>query len=222
MAALCGCATTQQQSARAKLVAQRTLAARQALVVRHADPRVAVLGAVLLAGRRDGAVVVRLRNRTRTTLADLPVTVGLRVRGRRVVLNGRGGLPYFQTHVPALAAGASAMWVLALPGRPLPGGTPWVRVGAPARTARALPLLAVALGRRTRRGVAVRVVNRSAVPQYDLTVYAWARRGGRLVAAGRASAAHLGTGARVTLRVPLVGDARGATIQVSVPPTLLA
>ncbi|HYV15407.1 MAG TPA: hypothetical protein VE972_05265 [Conexibacter sp.] len=226
-AALAGCATTQQLSARAGVRAQRTLASRRALFVTHVNRDVAVLAATLVHGRHGrAAVVVRLRNRRGAAVSDLPLSVGVRLPGGRLaVLNRRGGLPYFQTHAPVLPARATVTWVF-LARRPIPSGArPFARVGRPVphppTRVRALPQLDVSVAhRRERASVAATLVNDSDVPQYDLDVYAWAARGHRVVAAGRVRVPHLGTHARRTLAIPLVGDAHGADVHVAAPPTL--
>jgi hypothetical protein len=245
---LAGCATTQQQSARLKVRAERLLASARPVFVAHAGPQVAVLATALLRGHgSSAAIVVRLRNRTRALVSDLPLTVGLRDPAGCVrALNRRAGLPYLQTHAPALAPGATAIWVFPFHARGALRGGPLARVGGVAtlparaagdaarasagtagggatRAADALPRVTATVTGPPRDGrVAVTVANDSGVPQYDLDVYALARRGRRLVAAGRASLAHLGTGARRTISIRLIGDLRGARVAVTAPPTLVA
>jgi hypothetical protein len=71
-----------------------------------------------------------------------------------------------------------------------------------------------------RAGGLITVRNTSSIPQYQLPVYAIASRRGRYVAAGQTTIADLGGGAQVRLRVPLVGDPRGATVSLEAPPTI--
>ncbi len=226
---LAGCATTQQQSARARVVARRVLATQRPLHVRETDRQIGVLGTALVRGHGRSAIVVRLRNSGPAPVSDLPLALSVRVGGGRVVaLNRRAGLPYFQTHAPALAAGATVAWVFTTHAR-VPHGALVVRVGRPSRasqtaTLRTLPRTDVALlpSARGLRSVRATIANRSGVPQYALEVYAVARRGRRIVAAGRALVAHLGSDGRTTVRIPLIGDARGATVRVMAPPTLFS
>jgi hypothetical protein len=154
--------------------------------------------------------VVELRNRTGRALTDLPVTVGV---GRRA-LNRRGGLDYFQTHVAALPARGALTWVFTTTRR-APHGRPFARVGA-GRTAAGLPRVTAAPAGAGR----VRVRNVSAVPQYGLPVYALARRGGRVVAAGRATIDELDHNASRTLGLRLTGDPRGAALRLQALPTI--
>jgi hypothetical protein len=53
-----------------------------------------------------------------------------------------------------------------------------------------------------------------------MPVYALARRGGRYVAAGRATLEQLGTGASVTVPLRLVGARHGAPLELEALPTI--
>jgi hypothetical protein len=220
---LAGCVTTQDRNARAKLSAEREIAARAPLRVVASNPEVDVAGTALVrgGGRDRTAVVVELRSRARTPLTDLPIAVGVRTRGgKRLALNGRRGLDWFATHVAALAPGAATTWVFTARRRVPAGARAYARVGVPstvpASHASSLPhLQASDLG-----GWRVRVRNGSAVPQIDLPVYAVARVGGRYVAAGRASIPKLSGDGEATVAVPLVGARNAPRAQVHVLPTI--
>jgi hypothetical protein len=215
---LAGCTTTQDVNQRYRLRASRTLASRQPLLVRRATPDVVVRGVWLVRGHGT-AVIAELANRTARTLTDLPVSVGLRrAGGRRVYLNRRGGLDYFQTHVAALAPHATLRWVFTTAGRAA-HGRPFATVGAARGRAAALPRLTASTAG-TGGALRVRVHNGSSVPQYGLPVYALARRDGRWVAAGRTTVDELDGGAARTLGLRLTGDARRATLRLEALPTI--
>ena len=86
----------------------------------------------------------------------------------------------------------------------LPRGRPFAWSGtprdSPRRRCRAISAEPAADGARD-------VRNASDVPQYGLPVYALARRGGRYVAAGRATLQQLGTGDSATVPLRLIGAA---------------
>jgi hypothetical protein len=221
---LAGCVTTQDRNARAKLSAERQIAAREPLRVGARNAQVDVVSATLVRGRgraRTAAVVVELRSRAHTPLTDVPIAVSVRTRGgKRLTLNGGRDLDWFETHVAALAPGATTTWVLTARRRVPPGARAYAQVGVPpakpASKASSLPRLEASdLG-----GGRVRVRNGSAVPQVDLPVYAVARAGGRYVAAGRASIPKLSGDGEVTLAVPLVGARNAPQTQVHVLPTI--
>lgn len=218
---LTGCVTTQRRNERAKLSAERQIAARDPLRVGAPNPGVEVATAALVRTRGRTAVVVDLRSRADTPLTDVPIAVGVRTRGgREIALNGGRDLDWFETHVPALAPGATTTWVFTAR-RGVPAGARAVaRVGVPGprpvSRASTLPRLQASdLG-----GGRVRVRNGSDVPQVDVPVYAVARAGGRYVAAGRASIPKLAGDAEVTVAVPLVGARDAPRAQAHALPTI--
>lgn len=219
-----GCVSTQRKNARAELVADRTLAGRAPLRLRHASRSVRVVRVALVRGARASAFVVTLRDRG-AAATDVPLAVGVRgAGGRRIAANGRGGLGWFRTHVPSIGAGAGTTWVFTAR-RALPAGTPYAVAGAAggavaSHVRGALPSLAARAVGRARGGVVVALVNRSAIPQYDVQVYAVARDRGRVLAAGAASIAHVGSQGRARVRVALVGDPGRHPVRVFAPPTI--
>lgn len=207
---LTGCVTTQQTNERYKLRADRTLASRKPLRV-HAPGTDASVGRItVLRGAHGGALVVELRNRTDRALSDLPISVGV----GRTVLNARGGLNFFQTHVASIKPSAQVAWVFTTRRR-IPHGRPFAVAGNAARSPAALPDISA---EPARDGALVR--NATDVPQYGLPVYALARRGGRYVAAGRATLQQLGTGDSATVPLRLIGARHGAQLELEALPTI--
>jgi hypothetical protein len=221
---LAGCATTQDRNARAKLDATRLLAARKPTVVTTPNRDVRVGKVALL--HHDGAVavVVELHNAAPGPLTDLPITVGLRRGGRRVALNGGGRRNYFQSHIAALPAGGDARWVFTTSGVKDLSGRPYAVVGEPVQppisSATALPALSVATLSKPGSVLELRVRNGTDVPQYTLPVYAFAQRGTRYTAAGRATVGHLGTGQAKALKLSLVGTTGGARLSLQALPSM--
>jgi hypothetical protein len=220
--AVSGCATTQDANKRASIQADRTLASRKPLVLRGTDREVRVVRTSVVSGKEGSAVVVVLRNRGESPVSDLPIEVGTRGGGP---LNARPNLPYFQSHAPAIAPGAQATWVYVTKDKV--SGPVYARLGAPpgiAPKVSHVPRLEVSDGA-TRSGksgssVVAQVDNGTGIPQYELDVYAVARRGDHYVAAGRASLTHLGVDQSAELTLNLIGDPKGSRIQIYAPPTL--
>ena len=217
---LSGCVSTQHKNARAKLVAARTVDGRRPLRIAARSRDVRVLGVQLVRGGRRGAVVVTLRNAGARAVTDVPIAVGVRAPGgRRRPLNGGRGLAWFQTHVPAIGAGARVAWVF-VPRRTPPAGRPWALAGR-GRAVAALPSIAARTDAKpTRRAVRVTLANASDIPQYGVQVYALARSHGRVVAAGVGSVRHLGSHGRAGVRVALVGRPGRHTIRIQAPATI--
>jgi hypothetical protein len=223
---LSGCAdSTQRKNDRAELQARRRVAGREAQrVVRH-SPDVQVTDVALVRDSRSTAIVVDLRSSAARPLTDLPVTVGVaRAGGRRRALNTRPGLAWFQTHVPAIAAGGRATWVFRTRRGVRANGRPYATVGAPPRpplsSAGSLPSIETSAAAVAGRTARARVENASGVPQSGLQVVAVERSGGRYVAAGRAALASLAPGASATVRVRLTGRPRGRAVRFLASPTI--
>jgi hypothetical protein len=218
-AAVSGCATTQDANKRIDVRFDRTLTSRKPLELRGTDHDVQVVRTAVVNGKDGSAIVVVLRNRGDAPVNDLPIEVG--PRGGRAI-NTAANVPYFQSHAPAIAPGDQVTWVYESKD-PLGSGTAFARVGAPPSP----PLTTAghvseleASGKSGGSSVDAEVANDTGIPQYDMDVYAVARKGDRYVAAGRASIEHLGVSKSLHLTLPLVGDAKGAQVQVFAPQTL--
>lgn len=226
LAALTGCETTQQTSDRLKIRAERILASRAPVEVKKANRSVQVLDVTIVRGAKQAAIAVTLRNRGPRPVNDLPLAVGVEAGEGTVFVNQGSSFRYFEAHAPVLAPRRATTWVFTAPAAKLPGGSPVARVGFPADApteARALPRLRVtrivsSSGKQPT--VEATIANEAGFPQYDLSVYAWAKREGRYVAAGQKSIGNLGTGKQTRVKLALVGDPGEAKVHVSAPPTI--
>ncbi len=227
---LAGCATTQQEAVRLQLNGARIRAGEQAVRVTRPDPAVAVRTVELIDGATRSAVLVVIHNRTAGPISDLPISIGARgSSGALSYLNAIPGLPYFGDHLPAIPAHGTLHWIFTA-ARRLPDGVRlFALVGTPpsatATRPRSLPMIsAVLIGSTTvtvnSSELSLDVRNRSGVPQYQLPVYAFVQRGGRYLAAGDATIAHLSSNASTTLSLRLLGVWNGARVQIETPPTI--
>lgn len=221
---LSGCVSTQTVAARARLLDARTIASQTETEVRSADPAVSAGTPVVIRDRTGSAIVVALRNDTGRPLTDLPISVGVRTRsGRELYLNRSVNLDYFASHVAAIGPHAATAWVFTT-GTSIPSGRPFATVGFPqlhptltgSRPQVEVSLLAASGGG----ALKLWVVNRSAIPQYDLPIYAIALRAGREVAAGRTAVAHLGTRGTTTSTLSLLGSSRYDALRLIASPTI--
>jgi len=225
--AFAGCDSTQSKNARAELQAKRELASRKLPGVTRGNPSVRVERVALVRGREKGtaAIVVDLRGTAAKPQTDVPIAVGVRGRdGRARLVNAKRHLEWFQTHVPAIPARGTVTWVFKGARGIEAGDRPFAKVGRPTRpalsAASSLPRIDASAERTGRTTARVVVENSSDVPQYGLQVYAFAKRGGRYVAAGKTQVEHLGTGQRATVSVPLTGAARKRPLRVEAIPTI--
>jgi hypothetical protein len=221
--AVAGCTSSQQTAARLRLNSARLIESRKVVSVDRIDRSVRVLRTSLVHGKNGTAAVVVLRNRGKANVNDLPLEVGVRSGGHPTYLNARRHLPYFQAHAPALAPGGQTTWVFTSP-HPVAGSSAFARVGvakSPPTVAKQLPSLDVTIAP-PKHGSPARasVHNDSSIPQYSVAVYAAGKRGGRTVTAGRASIAKLDPGETTTVKLPLIGNPKGASLHAYAAPTV--
>lgn len=222
-----GCTSTQEKS-RGLADEGRGAFQERGLRIARANPSITVLDTAVVSDENGAAAVVVLRSRAKRDAARLPVAIDVQGDGGRSLFrNDAPGLEPSLTSVSALSSGGTVAWVndqVVSPDRPR---RVVARVGTPrGRVTAALPELRV---RRLRledqgtTGLAARglVENRSRIEQRELVLYGVARRGERIVAAGRAQVRRVKPGRRASFRMFFIGSPRGAEISVSVPPTRL-
>ncbi|MDP9347302.1 MAG: hypothetical protein M3P44_16620 [Actinomycetota bacterium] len=222
-----GCQTTQELSAHRAKNAKK-LANRTGLRITRANPDVKVGTTDIVQDASGVAAVVEVRNAGRPAVG-LPVLIAVTdKRGKRVYANDAPGLEPSLVSLPYLRKGQRAFWVDNQ--IPAVGGASKVRAtigaargAAPAKVPE-FSITRVALGRDSS-GALLKgyIANRSAVDQKRLVISCVARRGGRVVAAGRAIVDRLGPkGAKPQLfRIFFIGNPKGAKLTLFAPPTVL-
>lgn len=224
----CGFTTTQQKDAWLGVKAERTLVKPQNIKIGKPDPDIEVTGTSIVRGDKETAITVGVKNTSEHPVNDLPIAVG--IKGDNTdggYLNLTKGVKYFESHIPALAAGEAKTWVF-VSKHDVPDGEPFAEVGEratpPLTVAESLPGLEVTQTgtSSTKAGgtVELEVSNVSGVPQYDVEIYATASKGGNVVAAGTASLDELEGGHSDSVKLALVGDPKDATVDVFAPPTI--
>ena len=227
--ALAGCESSQARSARLRSAASHR-AQERGLRIARPNPDVRVAAATLVNDARAGrsAAVVELRNTSRRTLAALPLLFTVTGDGgRKLFSNNLPGASADLTTVPSLAPGDTLTWVNDAIVGVRGGRAVEARVGEPAAPVPAasgppprLRLSGVHLDRDPVDGVTAvgRVFNASSIPQQRLVIFATARRGGRIVAAGRGVVPLLRPGAKgARFTIFFVGDPRGARLRLQAP-----
>jgi hypothetical protein len=225
--AVTGCESTQDKSARLEAQAATKGEAGRGLVVRERSRDVRAVRAEALQDANGTAVVVELRNRSDRALTRIPLAIQVRGRDRSVLYaNDVAGLDESLVQVPALAPGERLLWVndqVTAAERP---AKVRAAVGADAEPVDSLPRLAVG-GVRLQgdpvSGVAAvgKLTNRSSVEQRRVVVFAVAREGRRVVAAGRAIVNRVRPGRSAPFQAFFIGDPRGAQLEVAAPPTVI-
>ncbi len=184
--------------------------------------------AVLTGQEGSAAVVVDVHNDSSTDLVDVPVLIDVRdAKGKSLYRNDLPGIEPALASIPFVPASGDAEWVndqVLTAGKPAKvkvkvgeGGTPF---------AGALPDIEVtepSLSGDPVSGVEAtgKVVNRTGADQGRLLLYAVARRGDEIVAAGRGAIEHLKPETKpIEYRIFFVGDPSGADLTLSDYPTL--
>lgn len=228
-AATAGCESTRAQADKFAQEGSRAFAAR-GLRVGAANRDVQVLERAVVSDANGTAAVVVLRNRGSRALEDVPIALAVKGAGGKVLWrNDAPGLEPGLTHAALLAPDQTVAWVndqvLLSSGRAdalvakAGAGDP-----APPTAARlAIDVVDARLEGDPTSGVTAvaRAVNGSGVVQRDLVIAAVARRGGKVVAAGRALVPVLKANDHESFQVFFIGDPRGAQLSFDAQPSTL-
>lgn len=225
---LSACQSTQDRSAQLEEEGATTLLAESGLEIEKESDDVRVLSTALLSDRNGSAVVVGLRNRSDRDLVDVPILIRvLDAQGKPVYSNDVPGIEPALAAVPHIPAGGEVQWVN---DQVIAAGVPRsvkVKVGAGGDTyAGPLPDIEVTEPRLEGDPVSGieatgEVVNRTGQEQGRLLLYVIARRGGKVVAAGRGAIEHLKANAKpLPYDVFFIGDPAGAALEATSFPTL--
>lgn len=218
------CQSTQGRSAELEEEGSNILLESKGLEVTKRNPDVKVLSITVLTEPEASAVVVEVHNDSGKNLVDVPIALDvLDAKGRSVYRNNAPGLEQALVAIPYLPANSDGIWVndqILATGKParaeaIVGVSPHTFSGE-------LPDIEVSEpkieGGRVASG---EVVNRTGEDQRRLVLYAVARKGGEIVAAGRGAFEHLKPETKpLPYHVYFVGNASGADVTISQFPTL--
>jgi len=231
--ALTACESNQERSAKIEKAdrhqehetERRIELAERALTITRPSTKVKVLATGLLKGSEGMAAVVTLRNLSATALRDIPIEITVEnAHGAKLYSNDVAGLGAGLNADPLLGAHATATWI---DDQVQATGTPAsvsAKVGEGTPVAGSIPSLSVEGARQYEdptNGPAAEgtVVNHSSVGQQELIVFATVRRGGRIVAAGRALLPSAPAGSSTRFQLFFTGKPSGGSLEVSAPAT---
>jgi hypothetical protein len=219
-----GCQTSAERSAELQRAAKHELLASRGVSVSKQSADVKVLYSTIVRSKEGAAVVVGLRDTSSHMLENAPIEITVHdAKGGLLYQNNQPGLDPALTHVSVLAPGAVTVWVddqVQVSGVPASASA---LVGE-ARKAESVPALSVVGAHLVEEagagaGVSGTVTNQSNVSQQHLVVYVVARKGDRIVAAGRAVLPEVAPRAGLPFQAFFVGDPSGAKIEASAPAT---
>jgi hypothetical protein len=225
---LTACESTQDKAKKIQAEgAAQLAAAAQPLTIPKPSKDVKVLGTTLLHDQYGDAIAVELRNTSKQPQVDLPIIVDVRgANGKSLYKNDLAGLEPNLNHVPLIEPGQTFTWINDQLNADTPPKSAKVTVGestgkAPAK----LPQidLSAAKVEHDPSGIVAKgtVTNKSQIDQEGLVVFAVARSGGKIVAAGRAVVKKLKAGRPFRYQLFFIGDPKGAQVDVTAPPTTL-
>lgn len=227
---LAACETTADKSARLKSEAGK-IALEKSQTIDRVNPDVKVTETHVLndPAQQRTAAVVTVRNTGAKPEAAIPLLFELKdAGGRKVFANDQAGLGTDLNHVPLLEAGQELTWINDQIVNVKGAKTVDAKVGVPPAgkgTPDVIPKLRlskVAFDADPIDGITAtgKVFNESAVVQQRVVVFAVARRGGKVVAAGRAVVPTVRPGPKGAKFVAyFVGDPRKGELELHAPPT---
>lgn len=222
-----GCQSTQSKSAQ---IGEELgpVKQEQGLKIGKPSKDVKVVSSTVLSDAEGAAVVVEVRNTSDHDLAGVPIAIDVRdAKGRSVYANDLAGLEPALTSIPFIAAGEEATWVndqvlatgkpqsvkvtVGAGGTPYGGGVPEFTVSEPKLEGD--PYSGVVVGGNAE--------NESGEKVDRLLLYAVARKGGEVVAAGRGAIEKVKPEPKpLPYNVYFIGDPDGAEVEMSWFPTL--
>ena len=191
LAALCGCEST--VDAAKKFAASGAAAFKQkGISVGAVNRDIEILGTSVIQDQNGAAVVIDVRNIGTHAAMGAPIAINVKdAHGHSVFRNNEAGLEPALAHLPLLAPGEQFSWIN---DQVQPNGTP-KRVVARIGTAQSprpcpseLPISQLKLTNDPVSGAELsgKVQNSLSVPQTHLVIFAVAKKGNKIVAAGRA------------------------------------
>jgi hypothetical protein len=225
---LSACQSTQSRSAALEKEGSDVLLADSGLKIDKESTDVRVTSTKLLTDANGSAVVVGLHNSSDKNLVNVPILIDvLDAKGKSVYSNAIPGIEPALAAVPFIPAGGDVEWVndqILTSGKP---ETVKAKLGESTDSySGELPDIEVSPARIEGDPVSGleatgKVVNKTGEDQERLLLYGIARKGGKVVAAGRGAIEHLKpTTKPLNYDVFFIGDPTGAEVEVTQFPTL--
>ena len=224
--ALAACDSTQEKSEKLQKSGSKAFSAK-GLRITEVSKDVKVRGKALFNDQNGTAVAVRLENTSDKTLHNVPIAVNVtNPKGKSVYKNDFPGLDPALVSISILRPGEKVTWVndqVLATGKP---AKVKVKVGAAGQASGALPRVDITPPKFqgdpvSGLSVVGKAHNRSDVLQRQLTLYAVALKGDRIVAAGRGGIERLRPGRRAGYQIFFIGNPKDAKVELAAPPTTL-
>ena len=228
LAVLAGLGLTACQSSQdlaREIRARAQASAPRPLVIPKPNKDIKVGDVTLLHDQNGDAIVVPLTNDSNQTMVSVPILIDVKDRKRTVYRNDTAGLDYALNHVALIKPHETFYWVN---DQIAQGKTAKVIVGQPEGKPPKgpLPPFTVSDPRFGHDFSGVKVTgtvrDESKTDQDHLILFAVARQGGRIVAAGRGQIKKLKHAAKpAPYVIYFIGDPTGSDVTIQAPPTVL-
>jgi len=223
--ALAACESTQEKSAKLEAAGEES-AVEGKVELKKANRDLEVTGEYLLTDQYGSAVVLEIRNKAAKGHVSVPIQVNVKdVKGKSVYRNDEEGYEDGLLNLQMIGPKETTWWVndqvlttgkpakfdyeIGPPGKAYPSKVPEVEVSKPR------------LENDPTSGIFVTgtVVNKSAIEQVEMLLYAVAVKNGAVVAAGRGLIPKLKTdGKKTPYNIFFIGNPKGAKIEVFATP----
>jgi hypothetical protein len=223
---LAACESTEDAAKKISAKGQAAFNAK-GLDVTQTDKSLQVLGTTVLTDSNGTAVIVEIKNKG-PAMFDLPISINVTDSGGHSVFkNDAAGLEKDLANIPLIQPSQVFDWVN---DQVLANGTPAkvtakIAAGKPApKPLPSIQLGPVSLQTDPTSGVNAsgKVTNKSNVTQNHLVLFAVAKKGNKVVAAGRAIIMRLLPGKTAPFHAYFIGNPAGAQLSVVVPPSCYA
>ena len=221
------CQSSQSRSAELEKLGHNVLSKEQGLEITSVNKQVKVVDTAVLSDKNGSAVVVTLKNDSSQGLINTPIAIDVRdAKDKSVFRNNDPGLEPSLVGVPLMESGQTVDWV---DDQVLANGEPKsvkAEVGTTNQTLSSSPpeidVSEPKIQTDPYSGTEAQgtVVNRSGVDQIKVTLFAVARKGNQIVAAGRGGIKRLLPDKPTDYHIYFIGDPRGADVTVTAPPTV--
>lgn len=228
VASLSACQSTQSRSAELEAEGGTQLLSEDGLKIKHRNPDVKVTSTALLKNAEGNAVVVDVHNDSGENLTEVPILIEVTsTKGKPFYKNDIAGIEPALAAIPYIPAHGDAEWVN---DQVLGVGKPKsvkAKVGTGGGTYSG-PIPDIEVSQPRIEGDPVsgisatgKVVNKTGRDQRRLLLYVVARKGGKVVAAGRGAIEHLKPEVKaLKYTIFFIGDPSGADLTLSKFPAL--
>jgi hypothetical protein len=224
--AISACQSSYAKNDELKKEGATILKEEEGLNVTKTSSTVEVLNTAVLSDVNGAAVVVTLKNTSSQALRDVPIEINVKdAKGKSVFQNTDPGLEPSLTSVPVMQPGETVDWVhdqILATGKP---ASVDVKVGVTQETvppnAPQLEPTEPKLKVDPVSGIQVegKVINNSSVQQIKVTLFAVARKGNQIVAAGRGGIKTIKANGDRAYHIFFIGNPEGAQVTVTAPPS---